>query len=36
MAENSPANGAANPAAVANQAQLNLQKVYTKDVSFEV
>ena len=36
MAESSPANGAANPAAVANQAQLNLQKVYTKDVSFEV
>ena len=36
MAENSPANGAANPAAEANQAQLNLQKIYTKDISFEV
>ena len=36
MAENSPANGAANPAAGANQAQLTLQKIYTKDVSFEV
>lgn len=38
MAENSPANGAANPnpAADAPQAQLNLQKIYTKDVSFEV
>ena len=37
MAENSPANGAANPAASeAAQPQLNLQKVYTKDISFEV
>ena len=37
MAENSPANGASNPAAAeANQAQLNLQKIYTKDISFEV
>ena len=38
MAENSPANGAANPNpdAGAIQAQLNLQKIYTKDVSFEV
>ena len=36
MAENSPANGAAHPAAEANQAQLNLQKIYTKDISFEV
>lgn len=36
MAENSPANGAADPAAQANQAQLNLQKIYTKDISFEV
>jgi preprotein translocase subunit SecB len=38
MAENSPANGAANPnpAAGVPQAQLNLQKIYTKDISFEV
>lgn len=36
MAENSPANGAANPAAGTNQPQLNLQKIYTKDISFEV
>lgn len=37
MAENSPANGAAIPAgADTNQAQLNLQKIYTKDISFEV
>ena len=36
MAENSLTNGAANTAAEANQAQLNLQKVYTKDISFEV
>ncbi|MEZ5460289.1 protein-export chaperone SecB [Dokdonella sp.] len=36
MAENSPANGAANPAADPSQPQLNLQKIYTKDISFEV
>ena len=35
MAENSPANGATN-GAVENAAQLNLQKIYTKDISFEV
>ena len=35
MAENSPANGVAN-GAVENAAQLNLQKIYTKDISFEV
>ena len=35
MAENSPANGATN-GAVENAAQLNLQKIYIKDVSFEV
>ncbi len=35
MAENTPANGAAN-GAVENVAQLNLQKIYTKDISFEV
>lgn len=36
MAENSPANGATNPAADSSQPQLNLQKIYLKDVSFEV
>ncbi len=35
MAENSPANGAATVPAE-NTAQLNLQKIYTKDISFEV
>lgn len=35
MAENSPANGAAN-GLTENTAQLNLQKIYTKDISFEV
>ena len=34
MAENNPANGATG--AVENAAQLNLQKIYTKDLSFEV
>ncbi|MEO8010873.1 MAG: protein-export chaperone SecB [Dokdonella sp.] len=35
MAENSPANGAATVPADTT-AQLNLQKIYTKDISFEV
>ncbi len=35
MAENSPANGAA-AGLTENPAQLNLQKIYTKDISFEV
>lgn len=35
MAENTPANGAATGPAE-NAAQLNLQKIYTKDLSFEV
>lgn len=36
MAENSNSNGAANGVVEANQAQLNLQKIYIKDISFEV
>jgi preprotein translocase subunit SecB len=36
MSENPISNGAANGAAEVPQAQLNLQKIYTKDISFEV
>ncbi|WP_440225256.1 protein-export chaperone SecB [Dokdonella sp. MW10] len=36
MAENTPANGAATNGAAEAMAQLNLQKIYVKDVSFEV
>jgi len=36
MAENSPANGAASTGVAEASAQLNLQKIYVKDVSFEV